>query len=138
MKKALLAIALFVCAPISIHAWDSTDQDTGENVEIESGNMVQDGNDIEVYGHHNIFFLPFALANNIYDRQRTDLLFSSPKEEQLPHSENIKMIARSGCCSHHRGVCGCDQALDRIECCDGTLSPSCTCSGYLTQPMNFN
>jgi hypothetical protein len=39
-------------------------------------------------------------------------------------------LARRGCCSHHGGVCGCDEASDRIRCCDGTLSPSCTCSGY--------
>jgi hypothetical protein len=39
-------------------------------------------------------------------------------------------LARRGCCSHHGGVCGCDQTTDRIKCCDGTLSPSCTCSGY--------
>lgn len=38
------------------------------------------------------------------------------------------LFARSGCCSHHGGVCGCSG--DRISCCDGTLSPSCTCSGY--------
>ena len=39
-------------------------------------------------------------------------------------------IARSGCCSHHGGVCGCDSSTDRIICCDGTLSPSCKCSTY--------
>ena len=36
-----------------------------------------------------------------------------------------ELIARSGCCSHHGGVCGC--ASGRVKCCDGTLSPSCTC-----------
>ena len=41
-----------------------------------------------------------------------------------------KELARSGCCSWHGGVCGCDEATDRIICCDGTLSPTCTCSGY--------
>lgn len=43
--------------------------------------------------------------------------------------DNIE-LARRGCCSHHGGVCGCDEKTDRIVCCDGTLSPSCTCSGY--------
>jgi hypothetical protein len=33
--------------------------------------------------------------------------------------------AKSGCCSHHQGVCGC--ASGRTQCCDGTQSPSCTC-----------
>lgn len=34
---------------------------------------------------------------------------------------------RSGCCSHHSGVCGCS-ATGRAVCCDGTLSPSCGCN----------
>jgi hypothetical protein len=33
--------------------------------------------------------------------------------------------ARSGCCSHHKGVCGCEN--DRAKCCDGQLSPTCGC-----------
>lgn len=32
---------------------------------------------------------------------------------------------RSGCCSWHGGVCGCQGG--RTLCCDGTLSPSCKC-----------
>ena len=30
-----------------------------------------------------------------------------------------------GCCSWHGGECGCQDGRDL--CCDGTLSPSCTC-----------
>ncbi|MCF6206410.1 MAG: hypothetical protein L3J47_05905 [Sulfurovum sp.] len=33
---------------------------------------------------------------------------------------------RRGCCSHHHGVCGCSPG-GRQVCCDGTLSPTCTC-----------
>lgn len=33
---------------------------------------------------------------------------------------------RRGCCSWHGGVCGCSSG-GRVECCDGTLSPSCRC-----------
>ena len=32
---------------------------------------------------------------------------------------------RRGCCSHHRGVCGCEGG--RTQCCDGTASPTCRC-----------
>jgi len=32
---------------------------------------------------------------------------------------------RSGCRSHHGGVCGC--SAGRAQCCDGSLSPSCGC-----------
>jgi len=44
-------------------------------------------------------------------------------------TDNIE-LARRGCCSHHKGVCGCDEKTDRIICCDGTLSPTCKCSTY--------
>jgi hypothetical protein len=36
-----------------------------------------------------------------------------------------------GCCSWHGGECGCQDGRDR--CCDGTLSPSCTCHSAGTQ-----
>lgn len=35
-------------------------------------------------------------------------------------------MGRSGCCSHHGGVCGCDGA-GMQRCCDGASSPSCAC-----------
>lgn len=34
-------------------------------------------------------------------------------------------IQKRGCCSWHGGVCGCSNG--RVLCCDGTLSPTCTC-----------
>ena len=35
-------------------------------------------------------------------------------------------MGKSGCCSHHNGVCGCDgRGMQR--CCDGASSPSCQC-----------
>lgn len=33
--------------------------------------------------------------------------------------------ARSGCCSHHGGACGCSGKS--VTCCDGSTSPTCTC-----------
>jgi hypothetical protein len=33
--------------------------------------------------------------------------------------------AGRGCCSHHGGECGCVGGRDK--CCDGSLSPTCTC-----------
>lgn len=38
---------------------------------------------------------------------------------------SIEEAMQSGCCSWHNGVCGCSNG--RKKCCDGTLSPSCTC-----------
>lgn len=34
-------------------------------------------------------------------------------------------MGKSGCCSHHGGVCGCKGAMQ--QCCDGATSPSCRC-----------
>lgn len=39
--------------------------------------------------------------------------------------------AQRGCCSHHGGVASCDPS-GKYRCVDGTLSPSCTCSGEST------
>lgn len=32
---------------------------------------------------------------------------------------------KQGCCSSHKGVCGCEKG--RVKCCDRTMSPSCRC-----------
>jgi len=36
-----------------------------------------------------------------------------------------QVLAGRGCCSHHKGQCGCQNG--RVACCDGSLSPSCRC-----------
>jgi len=41
-------------------------------------------------------------------------------------AESTEQYAQQGCCSWHNGVCGCSGA--RVQCCDGTLSPSCKCN----------
>lgn len=40
-------------------------------------------------------------------------------------SDGTLSFAGRGCCSHHKGQCGCEGG--RVVCCDGTLSPSCRC-----------
>jgi len=61
---------------------------------------------------------------NVIDRYNRDKIGERLSVDQ------ISDLARRGCCSHHGGVCGCDKEKNRIVCCDGTYSPSCTCSGY--------
>ncbi len=39
----------------------------------------------------------------------------------------LEQEARSGCCSHHGGVAGCDTATGHQQCRDGSDSPSCGC-----------
>jgi hypothetical protein len=36
-------------------------------------------------------------------------------------------MGKSGCCSHHGGVCGCNKGNGMQQCCDGATSPSCRC-----------
>lgn len=40
-------------------------------------------------------------------------------------NDGVSFLAGRGCCSHHKGQCGCEGG--RVVCCDGTLSPSCRC-----------
>lgn len=50
------------------------------------------------------------------------VFFASPSVK--PSGADLQ-AERSGCCSHHGGVCGC--SAGRAVCCDGALSPSCGC-----------
>lgn len=43
-----------------------------------------------------------------------------------PLTQSFLLLSGRGCCSHHRGQCGCQEG--RVVCCDGTLSPSCRCA----------
>jgi len=51
--------------------------------------------------------------------------FSLVDENSEANSALYTYDEQRGCCSWHGGVCGCSGG--RKECCDGTLSPTCTC-----------
>jgi hypothetical protein len=38
---------------------------------------------------------------------------------------NLSQVSQADCCKGHKGVCGC--RAGKIVCCDGTVSPDCTC-----------
>jgi hypothetical protein len=68
----------------------------------------------------------FALGGNAAISGSGDpLLIENPECLIIAASAAVEPQA-SGCCSWHGGVCGCSSG--RSRCCDGTLSPSCTCS----------
>jgi hypothetical protein len=48
-----IAIIAFLLGSFVTHAfaWDGIDSSTGESVEIEKGNLVRSGNDIELYDY---------------------------------------------------------------------------------------
>jgi hypothetical protein len=47
--------------------------------------------------------------------------------ETSVHDQRDGVEARSGCCSHHGGVAGCDTATGHAACNDGSDSPTCGC-----------
>lgn len=49
MKRLLFLLLIFF--PHQSFAWDGYDSETGDYVEIEKGNLVRRGQDIEVYDH---------------------------------------------------------------------------------------
>jgi len=50
---------------------------------------------------------------------------TSPSQECEEAAPTDNLLAKSGCCSWHGGVCGCSGG--RALCCDGALSPTCGC-----------
>lgn len=45
--------------------------------------------------------------------------------QTAPLRIEVGSLEKRGCCSHYKGVCGCED--NRAKCCDGTLSPTCGC-----------
>jgi Family of unknown function (DUF5334) len=50
MSRLLLVVG-FLLVPALASAWDGYDYDSGSYIEIEKGNFVRSGNDIEVYDY---------------------------------------------------------------------------------------
>jgi len=52
MKSLTVLFALLICfIPFTAIAWDGYDYDKGSYVEIEKGNLVRPGKDIEIYDY---------------------------------------------------------------------------------------
>lgn len=52
MKSIIYALA-FALTPCLSNAWDGYDSETGSPVEIEKGNLVRKGSDIEYYDYND-------------------------------------------------------------------------------------
>lgn len=50
-KSRLLLVAIYFFAPTQLLAWSGFDYETGSYIEIESGNLVRTGNEIEFYDY---------------------------------------------------------------------------------------
>jgi hypothetical protein len=52
------------------------------------------------------------------------IAFTVPAGPQsFPGAQDVKQ----GCCSHHKGVCGCNAGAGRQLCRDSATSPTCGC-----------
>ena len=68
----------------------------------------------------------FAVANEV-DISDSQVTISAQSCDELRTSGlTSDQLTKRGCCSWHDGVCGCSGG--RQQCCDGSLSPSCTCN----------
>jgi len=63
--------------------------------------------------------------NSIAGTKDIDSIFY-PDSNSIAGTNDPDIIPMTrGCCSWHKGVCGCDDG--RTVCCDGSYSPSCGC-----------
>jgi hypothetical protein len=73
----------------------------------------------------------FSISDDSSTINKLDSQNSKTLEKQqecsmlIAKDTTLKELQKSGCCSHHGGVCGCEDG--RAKCCDGTLSPTCGC-----------
>lgn len=53
MKKLFVLFLMLIIFNIPVFSWDGYDYDTGNYIEIEKGNLVRAGNDIEIYDYES-------------------------------------------------------------------------------------
>ena len=66
-----------------------------------------------------------AIGDAASDAAHSDAPSEAVCRELIAQGASETEIAQRGCCSWHRGVCGCSGT--HIVCCDGSFSPSCGC-----------
>ena len=78
--------------------------------------------------------ITFANTNNEHNSKATANNLTNIQTVCTIDTTKILEIERSGCCSWHGGVDGCDYN-GRVVCNDGSLSPSCTCAVPTSQTI---
>lgn len=74
-----------------------------------------------------LLFSGAVFSDEISSEQSTSVTQSKQSCQELKDSgASDEVLAQRGCCSWHKGVCGCSGG--RVTCCDGSTSPSCTCN----------
>ncbi|HRH81576.1 MAG TPA: hypothetical protein PLW81_11075 [Thiobacillaceae bacterium] len=70
-----------------------------------------------------------ALAGDAWAASPEPAVQTTQKACPLPADArpDLAEVSQTDCCKGHKGVCGC--RAGKIVCCDGTVSPNCTCHG---------
>jgi hypothetical protein len=79
-----------------------------------------------------VLLFPFVLTAPVLAADERALASGAAGQCDTLAAAAPEILARRGCCSWHGGVCGCSGA--RVKCCNGGLSPSCTCKDATPQP----
>lgn len=83
-----------------------------------------------------VLIISLSEAYGVLDLQNQSTVCLQTSSSQQQNSLDRILIAKSGCCSWHQGVCGCSG--DRQRCCDGTLSPTCMCGERGTEGLDVS
>ena len=53
MKKLFISFSIMILTPVITLAWEGYDYETGNYVEIETGNLVREGEKVEYYDYES-------------------------------------------------------------------------------------
>lgn len=80
-----------------------------------------------------LILIAITLLISIQHASATEDVATKPANPNTVQCESLQssgaskeLLAQSGCCSHHDGVCGCSGTM--VLCCDNSFSPSCRCN----------
>lgn len=119
----LSALFLFASYSLSAEFWGSKNSNKYHNPSCSAAQKIKPSNLVK-------FGSPEDATKAGYVPCKICKPPTATKSENSPNiilasSSAAEPNERSGCCSWHGGVCGCDETSGRQICCDGTLSPSC-------------
>lgn len=129
MKRSLvfitiLSISIFICSIVSAEFWGSKKSNKYHSTSCTWAQKINPQNLVK-------FKTPEDATRAGYVPCK---VCRPPASSRAESSQDPIVVAqlitkdelqRRGCCSHHGGVCGCQEG--RAICCDGTPSPSCGC-----------
>lgn len=91
MKAIIFALSICALAPVPSFAWDGTNAETGDAVEIGKGNLVRSGEEIEIYDYRTGGYRYVTVEDissgsgvvelEVYDNETGEYLFLEMEED---------------------------------------------------------